>query len=629
VQSTSAIAMPISAVSPTVWIQRHEKHNLKLGIFYGISISAIFMAAVFYLLLRESVFLYFLLFIGGMTGIMLCLDGIGSQLWHSLPRWHQYAIIHFEVFSGISGILFTRAFLKAPATRPFFTTFYRYMLIVLLACLAMPFVIPYALYAKTVAILCLLLIPALFLHGLSLALKGDRPAILFTISWSGFFAVGMLIFLNNLGYAHRMDVSIGYFRLGVEVVMLGLSLSLGWRIYEMKEAKRAAEAAATAAIELGRTRSEFLARMSHELRTPMNGVLGIAELLRDTPMNPMQRSYINTLQDSGRHLLDVINDILDFSKLSAGKVQLRQEAFSLRDLADDLHSIFALQAESRGLQFVVTTHNTETLVLGDPTWLRQVLINLTGNAFKFTKKGGITVTFRMEPALNAHQRILIDVTDTGSGIPQEEIQKLFQPFSQLDTAPHHTRDGTGLGLAICQQLMELMGGEIGVDSIPAQGSRFWLSLTLPEADDSTIGVNEEITKAPAIIPLAGKRVLVAEDNPTNLMILEKFLKKFGMAITTAHNGEEALVRFCSPQYSFDIVLMDCEMPVMGGIEATRRMRDHEAITGNTPVPIIALTAHTAPEMVEEFLTAGMSDHLGKPFRQDMLHKMIQRHLERH
>jgi signal transduction histidine kinase/CheY-like chemotaxis protein len=629
VRSTSAIAMPVSVASPTVWIQKHERLNIALGIFYGISITAMFMAAIFYVLLRETVFLNFLLFIGSVTGVMLHLDGLGALIWHSIPLWQQYGIIHLEVLAGISSILFIQRFLSAAATPAFFRVFYRSTIAWLLICMCMALVIPYALYAQLVAIACLILIPSMFVHGLSLAVRGDRPAIIFTAGWSGFFAVGMLIFLNNLGYAHQMDVSIEYFRIGLEIVMLGLFFSLGWRIYEMKEERRSVEAAASTALELSRTRSEFLARMSHELRTPMNGVLGIAELLRDTQMTPMQRSYINTLQDSGRHLLDVINDILDFSKLSAGKVKLRQEAFCLRDLAEDIHSIFALQAETRGLSYAVTTRNVETPVLGDPTWLRQVLINLIGNAFKFTEKGGIAVAIRMESVSRARQRILVDVTDTGRGIPPAEAQKLFQPFSQLDTPSHQSRDGTGLGLAICRQLMDLMGGEIGVDSTPEQGSRFWLSLILPEAGEASLLTPPAERDDTTAIALTGLCALVAEDNPTNLMILEKILKKFGMTITAARNGEEAVQLFCTPQRHFDIVLMDCEMPVMSGVEATRRIRDHEAVTGQAPVPIIALTAHTAPEMVEEFLEAGMSDHLGKPFRQDMLRHMIQRYLERH
>lgn len=627
VQSTSALAMPIAVASPARLLQHHEQRNIQLGIFYGISIAAIFMAAIFYLLLRESVFLHFLLFILCVTGVMLCLDGIGFLFWHGLARWQQYAIIHFEALAGIFGILFAKQFLNATATPAFFGTFYRGMIAWFVICMVAALAIPFPAYVQMVAFACLLLIPVMFVHGMSLALQRDRPAIIFTAGWSGFFVIGALSFINNLGYAHHMDVSLEYFRLGFEIVMLGLSFSLGWRIYEMKEARRQAEATAQAALELSRTRSEFLARMSHELRTPMNGVLGIAELLRDTQMTPMQRSYINTLQDSGRHLLDVINDILDFSKLSAGKVQLRQEAFCVRDLADDLHSIFSAQAETRGLRYVVTTQNTETPVVGDPTWLRQVFINLVGNAFKFTEKGGITVAIRMEPADLHRQRILVDVTDTGSGIAASEVGKLFQPFSQLDSATHHSRDGTGLGLAICRQLMDLMGGEIGVDSAPGQGSRFWLTLVLPEAEEWTDAVEaDRAASATDSIALSGQRALVVEDNPTNLMILEKILTKFGMAISTARNGEEAVALFCTPHEAFDIVLMDCEMPVMSGVEATRRMRDFEAVTDRRPVPIIALTAHTAPELVEEFLQAGMTDHLGKPFRQDMLRSMIQRHL---
>lgn len=628
VRTSSSMSVPVAVASPIALLQQHDRRNLQAGVFYGFSIAVILIAAIFYLLLREKVFLHYLLLMTCVSGVMLFLDGIGFMMWHGLPYWQQYGIIHLEASAALFGIFFARKFLSEAATPVAFIFIYRGLMAWLFASVVASFFIPYKDYVLSVAAGCLLLIPVMFVHGLLLALRRDLPAIIFTAGWSCFFVVGALAFINNLGYSHHMDMSVEYVRTSFEIVMLVLSLSLGWRIYEIKEARRAAEATAQAAIELGKARSEFLARMSHELRTPMNGVLGIAELLRDTQMTPMQRSYINTLQDSGRHLLDVINDILDFSKLSEGKVQLRQEIFSLRDLADDIHSIFALQAERRGLHYTVTISGGRPLLVGDPTWLRQVLINLVGNAFKFTEQGSIAVTIDMAPADNDRQQIRVEVCDTGSGMQPADREKLFQPFSQLDSGTHHRREGTGLGLAICRQLVELMGGEIGVDTAPGEGSRFWMTLTLPEADSSL--PEPEHASLPDTGDyrlLAGRRVLVAEDNPTNLLILNKILKKFGMVTTTAQDGEEAVAHYCTPGAAFDIVLMDCEMPVLRGPEATRRMREYEALTGRRAVPIIALTAHTAPELVEDFLRAGMSDHLGKPYSQEMLRSMLQRHLQ--
>ena len=629
VASTSSITTPISIASPAALLQHHEEKNIRIGIFYGISIAVIFMAAIFYLLLRETVYLNFFFFIISITGVMLCLDGVGYKIWSHLQVWEQYAIIIFESLAGIFGILFARHFLRSTSTPGTIDLIYRCLIGWFVICLVMAFAAPYKTFVFLVSIACLLLIPVMFIHGVIMSLRRDKPAIMFTAGWSGFFVAGALIFISNLGYAHHMDVSVEYFRLGVELVMLGLSFSLGWRIYEMKEARRIAEAAASTALELSRTRSEFLARMSHELRTPMNGVLGISELLRDTPMSPMQKNYINTLHDSGRHLLDVINDILDFSKLSAGKVELRHEAFCVQDIADDVQSIFSIQADTRNLYYSVETSGTATPVTGDPTWLRQVFINLIGNAFKFTETGGVTVSVRMTPASDNRQALHVDVTDTGRGIPPDAMAQLFQPFTQLDSSTHRSHGGTGLGLAICRQLVELMGGTIGVDSTPEAGSRFWFELTLPVADSLPIAKTthpgphdtEEGDNA-----LAGFSVLIAEDNPTNLMILEHSLQKYGMDIKTACNGEEAVQMYCAADGAFDIVLMDCEMPVLSGPDATRRIRAFEQETGRRKVPVIALTAHTAPELVAEFLGAGMTGHLGKPFRQDTLRSLMLQHL---
>lgn len=628
VATTSAITVPMAIASPEAILQRHESRDIRIGIFYGISLAVIFMTAIIYILLRETVYLTFLLFITSITGVMLCLDGTGFKLWSPLMLWEQYAIAVFEALSGIFGILYARQFLRLPAVSPRIDLVYRGLIAWFMLCLAAAPVIPFKTLIFVIATACLLLIPIMFVHGLIMSLRRDKPAIIFTAGWSGFFVVGAITFVANLGYAHHMDVSVEYFRVCIELVMLGLSFSLGWRIYEMKEARRVAEAAAQAAMELSRTRSEFLARMSHELRTPMNGVLGIAELLRDTPMSPMQKNYINTLQDSGRHLLDVINDILDFSKLSAGKAQLRHEVFCVRDIAEDIYSIFAIQAETRNLHFAVNTAGITTPVVGDPTWLRQIFVNLVGNAFKFTSSGSINVSIHMQPMTHRQQHLHVDVVDTGRGISDEEKAQLFQAFTQLDSSSHRNHGGTGLGLAICRQLVELMGGRIGVDGVPGKGSRFWFELTLPEADslpDATVAPNSSAPDERSKL-LSGCRALIAEDNPTNLMILERSLQKYGMHIRTARNGEEAVQLFCSPGEAFDIVLMDCEMPILSGPDATRKIREFEEKTERRATPVIALTAHTAPELVEGFLGAGMTDHLGKPFRQDMLRDLILRYL---
>jgi len=382
---------------------------------------------------------------------------------------------------------------------------------------------------------------------------------------------------------------------------------------ELKKARDDAE-------RMSRTKGEFLANMSHEIRTPMNGVIGTLQLLEDTKLNETQREYVEIAYKSADSLMSILNDILDLSKIEAGQLEFEAIPFDLREVVNDVVVLHSLKAEQMGIY--LNSNVDEAVprnVIGDPTRMRQVMVNLISNAIKFTSEGGVSVHIKLKLKDEKDALIRVEVMDTGIGIPKSKHQKLFVAFSQADGSTTRKYGGSGLGLTIVRQLVEMMKGNLGVDSEVGKGSKFWFVIPLGIARD------DEISEMPAIVAkpvvLTGK-VLLVEDNPINQMVAKKMLEKTGLVSVLAENGKEALERL--EQEEFDAVLMDCQMPEMDGFEATRLWREQEQMLSNGRLPIIAMTANVMQGDRERCLASGMDDYLGKPVRQAELGSVLQR-----
>ncbi len=378
-------------------------------------------------------------------------------------------------------------------------------------------------------------------------------------------------------------------------------LGLTQDMTELAEARDAALQGEQAAREAAEIKSRFLANMSHEIRTPLNGVLGVLHLLKDESLSPNGRSLVDEALGCGEMLTQLLNDVLDFSKIEAGKLELNPEPLDSAATLNAVAGMLRQAAEGRGLYL-------RTVIEGDPGWvsidpvrLRQVLFNLIGNAVKFTLRGGVEVTMKSIGAGSAH-RLRVEVKDTGVGVAEEAMAALFERFHQADGSTTRRFGGTGLGLAITRSLIAQMGGEVDAVSEVGKGSTFWFEVAAPCVDPSAA------TPAEAGEWLEGLRVLVVEDNPTNRLIASRMLESLGAAVDLAHDGAEGVE--AAARAGYDLIFMDIQMPVMDGVEATRRIR---RLGGRAAeAPIVAMTANVMKHQISEYLAAGMDGAISKP-----------------
>ncbi|UWG98315.1 PAS domain S-box protein [Dehalobacter sp. DCM] len=412
------------------------------------------------------------------------------------------------------------------------------------------------------------------------------------------------------------------------VVMQGgtYCLSIARDISERKQIEMQMKKAMEEANAANKAKSEFLANMSHEIRTPLNGVIGMIDLTMMTDLTEEQRDNLVTAETCADSLLKIINDILDFSKIEAGKMTIENKDFELLQLMEKIVKIHYHRAVEKGLTFHCRLPDEMPVIKGDPGRLQQVLNNILGNAVKFTEKGSVGITLTVQEPEKDRIKLQFCITDTGIGIADEERSRLFQSFSQVDGSYSRKYGGTGLGLVISKQLVEMMGGTIQVQSEKGKGSTFSIELTFP-----TSSREKEFHSAPDQEQLIDvtkhhARVLLAEDDIINQIVVSRMLKEMGYAYSVANNGIEAIRMLDKKDY--DLCLMDIQMPIMDGIQAMTMIRKSEEITGHH-LPIIALTAHALLNDRKKFVSLGMDDYLAKPFRMTDLYDLIEKLLSKY
>lgn len=472
------------------------------------------------------------------------------------------------------------------------------------------------------------------------ASSSNAPSRTLIITYTSILLIPQIVVLLQMNASPANSMALALCLFGIFTLLFGNGIYLSY--YQLlykndlleQQAARLAKAKESAEIA-NQAKSRFLANISHELRTPMNGILGASELLLPLSETDEQKQYVSLIHRSGKTLLSLLNDLLDFSKIEAGKMELETAPYNIRDMVAHLQHLLAIHAKEKGLAFNIDIReDIATHLIGDEVRIQQILLNLLGNAIKFTGQGSITLAISLS---NNGTHTRFEVKDTGIGIPEEKQHLLFNSFQQMESSTARKYGGTGLGLAISKQLVKLMDGQIGMHSKTGEGSCFWFEipyLTASEISDKAADkITPEKTQEAPTIPLPyGSRILLAEDNPINQVIAVAMLESIGLKeVDTVENGHQAIKKLAGKDY--DLVLMDIQMPECDGLEACRhirgtQLRDGMAVVRNPKIPIIALTANIMASDIEECLQAGMNSHLGKPLDSQTLASELHKWLSR-
>jgi signal transduction histidine kinase/FixJ family two-component response regulator len=628
---------PLSIWNESAFFQRENNQQIIIGLFIGLFLVVVLFNALFFVSTRDRAYLYYVFFVLSYALFELAFRSIsGEYLWPLHPWIDNDVEVAATSLAVTMGLLFARKFLETKTWAPFM---HRVLGVAILfggvntlCTLLFPF-ISYAdpasvgsatasfwLFMRLVTNMYLLLtVIILVANAFAVLRHGFRPARFYLAAWLMLLCGGTIFSLLNFGLVPSNPFTRNALSVSTSLEMVLLFLAIGDRYLLLRRESEKKEAAVTA----NRAKSAFLANMSHELRTPLNAILGFAQLLsRGQNLDPEQKENVQTITRSGTHLLSLINDVLDMSKIEAGRTELNPTPFDLRETLAALEEMFRLKAQEKGLTLIVdVAPEVPRHITTDEGKLRQILVNLLGNAVKFTDKGGATLRVRSRAEAAGDIRLMFEVEDSGVGIIDDEISSLFEPFVQSRTASV-SQEGTGLGLAISRNYVTLLGGRISVRSTKDKGSLFAFDVRAHLADASQVA---PVRPRRRVVGLASGqptyRLIVAEDRDSNRDLLMKLLAPLGFDVRGVRNGAECVALW--EEWEPHLIWMDMRMPVMDGYEATRRIKS--SIRGQATV-IIALTASAFESDRKLILSGGCDDFVRKPFVEEEIYEKLEKHL---
>ena len=584
--------------------------------YFGIvSVMIIYNMTIFFVT-RQKSYLFYSIFISGAFFTFAGTSGYGFQiLWPDWPWLNlPVSLMGMAIMIAFAG-WFSLEFLQLPKHQPQISRIINMLCAITLILAVIIIASPYDTLLSLIKIMTGIALPIYLLSwiaGMRAVMKQREVSyIVYMIAWTLLIAASLMTLIQEVLVPIFPIHTITIMQIvhAIEVVLLSIALASRINTLSMRENLAKAKVDAQA---------KFLARMSHEIRTPMNGIVGMSDLLLKRISNETDKHYIEIINSSAEALQQIINDILDYSKIEAGKLQLRRESFSLREMARNVCNLFELQCQDKNLKLDYTIDEAiPEYVSGDPHRIRQVLVNLISNAVKYTHKGSIKLLVSV-----SDQDILFTVTDTGEGISEQDQERLFQPFEQAASNNLGRESSTGLGLAICRELVNLMQGEMGVNSVLGMGSTFWFAIALPEAEPPLQDDEENLSE----IELPVMNILVAEDNVVNKAVIKSLLRTLGMNFVLVSNGIEAVGYFRQAHGHIDIILMDCEMPAMDGFRASEVIRTFEKEQNLFRTPIIALTAHTWHQELQQCYDSGMDELLLKPVTRNSIETLLKRYI---